>query len=963
MSILVLTVQIPLAAATDKLKDKYKVAKVADQMISEDLLEGSYYREISKYSQMPPANGEIILLPTDSTRSDGKIPETGIYESEDGIGRQAILWTDSVPMHKWDVSVPADGMYCIEFSYVAIEESLEIIYGIMIDGEYPFREAESIRLRNGFRQSGPPEENEYGDQYPIELEHVGLWQDYYGYDIDGIFTQPLLFYLDKGAHSFSMVYKSGEIALSSVRLAAPPEYAGYEEYAEDPAYPPYNGDSLRYEAENADLRSRRILTSEANSDPSVSPFIIGRRTQNVLNGWNYRQGNDEVSWIVDVPVKGKYQLALRVWQNYYPGNVVYRQLQIDGKVPFKEAENMPVEGTGQNFDIISLGGDSPYLLNLDKGKHTITLRTVMGELMPVYYELLQSSTILNNILLDVQTITGSRPDPNMNYRIEIKAPWIIEKIEEVSRGLVENAESLTLLGGKTSEMITSMYSSAGDLMNMKNKPREITRKMSTLNAIQGQIGGWISTLRDSPLMMDYIELLTPESRPVNPKVSLFTRFKVLIAEFINSFRKNEKLRTVDKKDEKIIEIWTAREREFGEIIQQLANEKFTPESGIKVKVNILEAGSVGVVNNASPLTLALVSGETPDVVLGSDSITPVELAIRKSSYDISKFSDFKQVIERFPRGAMIPFEYKGGTYALPDTMDFSLMFYRSDILNSIGIEVPRTWDELIAQTLPALQQYSLNFMINNSANKSTIAASDILFQFLMFYTQRGGKLYKAGNLNSTLDSDLAYQCFKQYTDLYTRSNIAYGQNFYNQFNIGRIPLAIGGFYDYLQLDVAAPGIYGKWEIAPVPGTAGDDGKVSRSVCGTVTSSMLFDGNGKAQQAWDFLKWWTEDDLQIEFSQTLESTIGPQARWFSANSNALLGQGWSAEAKEAIRSMLESYTNVPNILGGYMTNRSMTNAFIRVVINESQKPRDAIEQSYKEIFAEITRKNREYGVIE
>ena len=37
-----------------------------------------------------------------------------------------------------------------------------------------------------------------------------------------------------------------------------------------------------------------------------------------------------------------------------------------------------------------------------------------------------------------------------------------------------------------------------------------------------------------------------------------------------------------------------------------------------------------------------------------------------------------------------PFKYGDSLYALPETQNFQMMFYRKDILKELGIEIPKT---------------------------------------------------------------------------------------------------------------------------------------------------------------------------------------------------------------------------------------------------------------------------------
>ena len=38
--------------------------------------------------------------------------------------------------------------------------------------------------------------------------------------------------------------------------------------------------------------------------------------------------------------------------------------------------------------------------------------------------------------------------------------------------------------------------------------------------------------------------------------------------------------------------------------------------------------------------------------------------------------------------------YQDGVFALPETMDFTCMIYRQDVLTELGLTLPETWEEL-----------------------------------------------------------------------------------------------------------------------------------------------------------------------------------------------------------------------------------------------------------------------------
>jgi len=102
--------------------------------------------------------------------------------------------------------------------------------------------------------------------------------------------------------------------------------------------------------------------------------------------------------------------------------------------------------------------------------------------------------------------------------------------------------------------------------------------------------------------------------------------------------------------------------------------------------------------------LSITSGKAPDVALGVDITSPVEFAIRDQVYDLSEMDGFDEVKSRFVDATLTPYEYMGGTYAIPETMNFNVMFYRKDILTSKGIQLPNIRADLYDYVLPALYQ-------------------------------------------------------------------------------------------------------------------------------------------------------------------------------------------------------------------------------------------------------------------
>ena len=126
----------------------------------------------------------------------------------------------------------------------------------------------------------------------------------------------------------------------------------------------------------------------------------------------------------------------------------------------------------------------------------------------------------------------------------------------------------------------------------------------------------------------------------------------------------------------------------------------------------------------------------PDIATSVWYTLPVNLASRGALVDLRQFPDFDEVASRFHPGALLSYHYIDGFYALPETQNFWVLFYRKDIADALGIELPDTWDDVI-DILPTLQENGMNFYNPVSAGTGIKA----LFVMAPFFYQQGAELF------------------------------------------------------------------------------------------------------------------------------------------------------------------------------------------------------------------------------
>ena len=405
-------------------------------------------------------------------------------------------------------------------------------------------------------------------------------------------------------------------------------------------------------------------------------------------------------------------------------------------------------------------------------------------------------------------------------------------------------------------------------------------------------------------------------------------------------------------DESHVQVWVNRPRTYVEIMQKMIDEEFTPETGIEVDLSIM--------TDANKLILSNASGDTPDIATGINYSIPFDLAIRGALVDLTQFDNYREVFGRYNDGLLVPSVVGDGLYSLPETMNFYVLFYRSDILGKLGLEVPDTMEELIAM-LPDLQMRGLNVYYPTApmlVMRNYHGTTPLIYQ-------NGGSLYGDTALDINIDSEETVEGFTQLTELFTLYNLPVDvPNFYQHFRNGDLPIGIADFNSYNLILNAAPEIANSWSIAPVPGILDEEtGEVKRYMSGGAESTIMFASTKEREnQAWSFMEWWSRAEVQAEFGQRLQILYGDEYIWPTANLDAFEMLPYPTSDKAIIVEQAQYILESPRLLGGYMMEREVSNAYNDVVVN-GETVRSRIDEVAKTVERETERKLEEFGYID
>ncbi len=858
---------------------------------------------------------------------------------------------DAKPI-EFNITANESGLYYIGMNYKSADTIMsDFRIGLKIDGAYPFDKAEKLEFpRMWCDEEGQDLFDDMGNEYAAQqVQYKGY---FYNEAIDPTAQRDdkYVVYLTAGVHKVTVIPNVGKMEIDYFKFAATKGADKYEAPKADAVK--YDGKPIVIEGEDAKIKSSYFFVGQNNAaSTKITPQSAENILINYIGGGNWSNVGDTIVWETPELKAGYYKLGFSFSQETLIGGKSYRELKIDGKVPFAEASEV-----GFKYDSDWQQGcfedesQKPYLIYLSEGKHEISLSVTVGEIGQVKKLLTDAVAILGDLYVDMTKITGETVDIYRDYELFKQIGDMEERLNAARKMLVEAGELLLKVTGETSG---SNYSVINNMVlaidNMLNNKFEAHRHKSYYYTNYCSVSSVLQDLGSMPLNLDKMILCAPEDEEPFANPGLFEGIAFSCKRFIVSFIKDYNSVSAAGDEDNTVTIWVNWGRDQAQVLSALVDRSFTPKTGIDVNIKLVNASVIQ----------ALLSGKGPDCFLMHTRSEPVNLAMRGVLYDLTQFSDYKQVLERFQKGAETPYWYKDGLYAIPDTQTFYVMFYRKDILAEYGLEVPTTWEEfdLVAKLLMRnnMSVWIPNTQTTDPATNGGIGATNL---FPALLQQNDVPLYMEGGKKTNLHSPEAMMVFEKWTDYYTKLKFPKTLDFYNRFRVGTTPLGISAYSLYNTLMVAAPEIEGLWSFTAIPGTVKADGTVSHAAAGGGTACSILNISKNPDKAWEFIKWWTSNDTQLSYSNNVESILGPTGRVALANIEAIKGLSWEEGALDSLLEAWEEVEEIPEYPGSYYVSRSIYQAFWNVV-NANKNTKDMLMKFGKEADDEIIRKWEQY----
>lgn len=901
-----------------------------------------YYTYVKALEGISPAKSDIVL-----SAANGNLP---IVTDEDGTVYTAV--SEGGEVLDFSFNVPETAYYETVIKYRTTSNSInDIGITLAFDGTVPCEEYSNIMLKRLWINDGDVRTFGNGNQVAPAQKELYAFSDYRVYDSAGVVSEPMKVLLIAGQHTVSLSVNSADVQIADITLAVPEKTVAYGDLGVSVVET--DATNIVIQGEDAVLKTSKSLIPKCdNSDVELTPSDPSLDVVNYIGSSNWGVVGDTITWNFTVEKSGYYKLGYHFRQSYVLGGYSYRSLKIDGVTPFAEAKSIPFEYDAKwQYDVFSDAEGEPYWFYLEEGEHTLSLTVTMGVLGELNSRLDTAVLTLGELYRKIVMITGETPDANRDYNLFGQIPNFKEDLTALSTELTEIADSLSVIyDTKSNSQISAIRNMVSTIERILAHPYQATDYKSDFYSNYGSLGTILYEMRKLPLDIDEMQFVPAGGEYEKKNDGFFDGIVFSLKRFVASFIEDYNSISETSDDGKQITIWLNWGRDQVQVLNNLISNSFVPESGISVNLKIVNASIVQ----------SLLSDSGPDLYLRLSRSYPVDYALRGALYDLKNFDDFEEVTKRFMPTATVPYEFNGGCYALPDTQSFYMLFYRKDILSEQGIEVPKTWDEFI-KAISTLARKNMQVGIPHTEITSVSTTDGGIGSLSLYPTmllQFGGDLYNDRLTQTNLTSTVAVRSFEYWTDLYTKYAVPVTYNFYNRFRSGEMPLAIQPYTQYATISAAAPEIKKLWGMAPIAGFENEDGSINNVETGGGTGSVILNNSKHKDEAWEFLKWWTDTETQVSYANELESILGTAERQPTANVEALKRMSWDKSDIEMLIEQWSMVEELPETPGGYYVSRCVEQAYWSVV-NSATNPKSTLLKWAKLADLEIERKRSEY----
>ena len=516
-----------------------------------------------------PRGAESVLLENESARCGAGaeiLPDGAIHVADDGVVSFAF-------------SLPEAAKYQISITCRSdLDERNGIDFSMQVNGQSPFSEAETLKMYRVWKSQGEITRNNQGDDITPEQVLTGEAYAWRLRDSDGLYNEAFEVGFEQGENTLSFSFRRGGMAIEQIKLtpaAALDDYAAYRARYADAPDGVLEGGALIFEAENAYRTSSPSLAPIYDkSSTATTPSSPSHLRLNTIGSNNWEDTGHWIEWEIDAPSDGLYNLAFRYRQNLSEGFFSSRLLTIDGQTPFDELSDVHFE-YDDGWQVLRLGDEKgAYGVYLTQGRHVLRLEVTSGVMAQYIKELQDLVFELNELYRKVIMITGSSPDIFQDYNLKESVPGMIDTLNASAVSLRATADGIEALGASDNGQASYLRSVAYQMEDIARRPETMKERLDTFKSNLSALATWMLELKDQPLELDKIFLLSPEAETPSADAQFADRLIYGTQAFLSSFTRDySNLGNVYEGDNmRSLRVWIVGGRDQAQVAKNLIDK-------------------------------------------------------------------------------------------------------------------------------------------------------------------------------------------------------------------------------------------------------------------------------------------------------------------------------------------------------------------------------------------------------
>ena len=389
-----------------------------------------------------------------------------------------------------------------------------------------------------------------------------------------------------------------------------------------------------------------------------------------------------------------------------------------------------------------------------------------------------------------------------------------------------------------------------------------------------------------------------------------------------------------------------------EVIQDVADQFMEENPGVNITIETFSWGDF-----YTKWTTGLASGNVPDMstalpghvveMMDAEALAPVDDLID----DIGR--------DRFSEAALSEGQKDNVCYSLPLYSHAQVMWYRKDLLEDAGLEVPTTWAEF-AEAAKALTKdgiYGCSF---------PCGANDLMAtRFLNFYVRSGGGSLLTDDLKANLTSDLAIEGINYWLDIYKNCSPKDSVNYAvldqaTLFYQGKTAFDFNSGFQISGVATNSPDLVDQIDCAPLPKMNADDPDY-----GAETSNIplvVWQNSEHPEICKAFIKKLYENDNYIRFLEATPVGMLPSITGISDTAEYQKNETVQkfSNAVDVITKAMNQGTAIgfehgPSVQAGLLTSQGIVEGMFQDIITNGTDVKEAAqsaEDQLNDLFSTI-----------